>query len=41
MGRIRMTRITYGKGNNTSRKVRIHASKKGNKNRCPNCGRFM
>ena len=44
MGRIRLTRISYGSGKNKSKTIRIHNNKtkqKGNQNRCPSCGRYM
>ena len=41
MGRIRMTRVTFGSGKHKSRTVKVHSNKKGNKNKCPCCGRFM
>lgn len=43
MGRIRITRTTYGSGKKKSKSVKIHNSnsKKGNQHRCPSCGRYM
>lgn len=43
MGRIRITRVTYGSGKNKSKTVKIRNSnsKRGNQHRCPSCGRYM
>ena len=43
MGKIRMTRITYGSGKGKSKTIKIHknSSKKNAQKRCPGCGRYI